>query len=73
VLEGANAEEAEAFQNDAGWDFPTFPDAQGKMTRAAGVRMSPTMLTLDERRIVVDYELGATDPERDAAAAAESE
>lgn len=73
VLEGANTEEAEAFQKDAGYGFPTFPDEQGALTRRAGVRMSPTTLTLDERRVVVGYELGAIRPERDLAAAAESE
>lgn len=73
VLGGANADEADAFQKNVAHDFPTFADSSGDLMRRAGIRMSPTILSLDERAVVVGHDVGLIDPDQDDAASAESE
>ena len=58
VVEGANADEAEALRKSWKLNIPTFPDQHGTLTRGAGVRFSPATLTLDDRGRLVGYELG---------------
>ncbi|MGB7926386.1 MAG: hypothetical protein WCF57_24305 [Pyrinomonadaceae bacterium] len=58
VIAGANAEEAEALRTEMNLDIPTFPDPNGTLTRRAGVRLSPSTLTLDDLGRLVGFEMG---------------
>ena len=58
VLEGANADEADALRAHWKLDMPVFADQDGALTRAAGVRFSPSTLILDERGRLARYTPG---------------
>jgi hypothetical protein len=48
VVEGANAGEAQELRSELKLPWLVVPDPQGVITRRAGVRITPTMLYLDE-------------------------
>jgi hypothetical protein len=58
VVDGADAEEAEALRRELNLDFPAFPDPDGTLTRRAGVPFAPTIITLDEDGRVTGCEMG---------------
>ena len=58
VVEGASVEEADALRKRWQLDMPVFPDQGGALTRAAGVRFSPSTLTLDDGGRLVGYAPG---------------
>jgi hypothetical protein len=58
IVEGANAEEADALRKVWELDIPIFPDPNGTLTRAAGVRFSPSTLTVDDIGRLAGYEVG---------------
>lgn len=47
IVDGADAEGARALADHLGLDIPVFADPDGALTRGAGVRFTPTVLTLD--------------------------
>jgi hypothetical protein len=47
IVDGATAEDARALATHLGPDVPVFGDPDGALTRNAGVRFTPTVLTLD--------------------------
>lgn len=73
VMEGANTDEVDALRESWELDIPVFADPNGTLTRGAGVRFSPSTLTLDDRGRLAGSELGVTirdrasDPAGDAA------
>jgi hypothetical protein len=58
VVEGATAGEIEELRE--GWhvDFALLPDQNGDVTRQAGVRVSPTTVTIDSMGKVADIQMG---------------
>ena len=47
IVDGATAEDAKALAADLHHGLPVFADPDGALTRAAGVRFTPSTLTLD--------------------------
>ncbi|MDT5104328.1 MAG: hypothetical protein QOI25_1841 [Mycobacterium sp.] len=47
VVDGASADEVHALQAELGLDVPMFPDPDGAVTRRAGMRFTPAVVTID--------------------------
>jgi hypothetical protein len=73
VVEGANAREAEALRAETGADFPMLPDPDGAVTRRAGVRLSPTVMTLDPFGRLAGVDMGVDPGERHGSRTGEAE
>ncbi len=73
VVEGADAREVDALRDELQLDVPFFPDPGGVLTQRAGVRLSPTTLTLDGSGTVTGLEMGVGDTHRETDAAAKGE
>jgi hypothetical protein len=66
VVDGVDADQADAFGNDLGLDIATIPDPVGMIARRFGVRVWPTTVTLNRLGTVSNVEIGqsARGPER---------
>lgn len=73
VVEGADGREVDALRDELQLNVPFFPDPRGVLTRRAGVRLSPTTLTVDGSGIVTGFEMGVGDRDRETNSAAERE
>lgn len=58
VVAGADVGEAERLHAELKLGFPVFPDPDGAITRRAGVRFWPTMLTLDDLGRLAHFAMG---------------